>query len=271
MPEIPMRPNGSPHIDDDACLDLLHGLLSRSEATVWLDHLETCPECERRFHRSSTRWEETKAGPRLARDRHGRLGLARPPVEDEARPRRREAGASGWRRWLRAPIPVAVLAGAAGLAMLAWFLLDRIDDAAIPAYPGYRIPAGREVVRVRGAEADASDAFFEGVRAYEAGDDARAVRLFREARPSPAFEELRAIYLAAALLGDGEPADALAVLDGASLATIPEPWRSESLWLRYIALGRARRPEAAEAVLAELVTRPGDIGDRARAWRDQSP
>ena len=54
-----------PHMDEDQCLSLLHGLLPSAEATRILTHLAVCPACEHLFRERAAEREHLRASGTL--------------------------------------------------------------------------------------------------------------------------------------------------------------------------------------------------------------
>jgi hypothetical protein len=129
------------------------------------------------------------------------------------------------------------------------------------------MPAPEDRVIVRDAGPTGADApVLAGLEAYERHDLETAIRLLGAARSTDEMEIVRRIYLASACVLTGDPKAGLRALEGLRLDTLPEPWRGEALWTRYVALRRTGQGAVAEALRRELAAR-GDVIGRARVAR----
>ena len=229
-----------PHVADERCLDLVHGLLPGDELERVLQHVRGCASCESRVRRITADREALRA-------RFGRGGAAVRGVER----------ASRWRlvrRWL----PIA----AAATLVIAFAVRTNLPARAPVA--GRWIPVEQGEILRRGAGAGMDPLLRQGLLAYARRDAVGAVRSLRASRVQGSEAQLRSLYLASALVWSSRPVEALGVLDSLTAAGLPEPWRSEALWVRYLALDRAGRRAAADAQLRALQAAPGDVGRLAR-------
>lgn len=228
------------HLDEDDCLDLVHGLHDDATEAALLDHARACGDCAARLLRTAGDLERFRArGPR-------------------ARPER--AGLAAW--WRR-----SALAGGLAVAALAavWFLRtgpptgpDAADLVWLPDASGLLI------TRDAATSGDVA-ALEEGLRAYARRDADAARRSLERAEASGAAELLRRAYLANAAARAGDFAAATAVLEATALDSLPEPWRSESRWLLAVAWGKTGRTDEARALLQELARGGSEVAERARA------
>jgi hypothetical protein len=79
------------------------------------------------------------------------------------------------------------------------------------------------------------------------------------------ISSLQRLMLASALVNDGQPREALDVLDRLEIFSLPVRWREQAQWVEYLALRDAGRSEDAHARLDKLSKYESDIGERARA------
>ncbi len=238
-------PGAGPHLSEDRCLDIVAGLASSSALEEALRHARVCPECDERLRRCAADFEALRA--REARGEAAPADVPSPP----ARP--------SW-TWTD-PRVWAPLAAAAALVAL-FFLRPHAPSR--PEEAARWIAVDRDLVLTRGDANGADSLFRAGLEAYERHDAAAAARLLAASHATGGEEDLRRLYLASALVTASRPAEALAVLDDLRPASLPEPWRSEGLWVRYLALDRAGRRDEAAAELRELADAPGAIGSMAR-------
>ncbi|GEM_PF-3228318 len=259
-----------PHVSDDTLLDLLHHLLSESEAGQVLTHLAACPGCEDRFRERVAEQERLRATRVLRVAPGGGLVIERPTPEI---PGQVEAGGGMWnalgRRWagfvegFRRPqyrwagglvVAVAVLllvlvprfGGLSGGDGLVW-LPNSFDDA-----------------RYRSSSPGVLDGdLASGLEAYANRDIDRAIRFLGRAEASGALETVRKVYLGSALAWKGEYERAADVLEGVASRALPDPWGREAWWTLYVALKKSGRTAEADSLLSVLAAEPGDIGDRA--------
>ena len=227
-----MSARRTPHPSDDRLIDLAAGLLLGPEAAACLAHLGACATCEERFRGI--------AGERA------RVEAERAPA---VRPR------TG--RW--------VGAAAAAAALLVIALLAGPRQEALAGPPPYWLPTDREeaVLRADG-EAESSTELARALAVYRSRDARLAASLLREARVSESHERLRKLYLASALSLAGDAAEASAVLEGLDDTAFPEPWRSQARWVGYTVACASGEAARAAALLHELHSARGEIGELAR-------
>ena len=245
---------GSRHIGDDACIDLVQGLLEPESRNAVLQHLESCASCEARFQEMAASHARAES---LARDI-----LGQPAVAPATASSMRGGGRRRRTIWLLAAslVPLAVA--------LATF--TRLQSPP-------RLPSGESLLRLpaaklRGAVRElgilgADSLMTAGLDAYNRGDFASARPLLETARANGRLEDVRRIYLGSTLLQLGDAEKATAMLRAVDPAVVPEPWRSESRWELAVALARTGRTARADSLLAVLAREHGPVADRARAQR----
>lgn len=235
------------HLNDDACIDILSGALSREQAGELLDHTRACPQCEARFRAAAAEYEtlSAQAADTLANP-------AEPPAIALA-PRGRRV-----RRVRRIVAAAGVVAAAAAAVVL---LLPKGPGAP----PEYWLPAARESIDIRSLPDSGEEQLTDGLAAYDARRLDAALAALATARVSGPFEDIRRIYLASALAIDGRPDEALPVLDGVEVDALPQPWRSQAHWIRALALDASGREEDAVVLLEMLAAGDGDLAGRAAA------
>lgn len=242
-----------PHLARDTCMDLVTGLLPEPARAAALDHLRACPACEAVFREVGADYEGVRARPAPAGWGRDTAPVDAPaPVRPVPHPTR---------MFLRVALPLA-LAAAIFLVARTWWPHSAPPRAGAE---GYWIPITGELQQLRAPGGDESDStFWNGLTAYQAHDTARAQALLESARTAGGYDDLRRLYLASVLLNAGQPGDALALLDGLGIDTLPMPWREDATWMKYRALAALRRDPEAEALLRRMAAWPGRVGDLAR-------
>ena len=169
--------------------------------------------------------------------------------------------------WWRAPRLDWGVAAVAVAAVAVTFILvphtrttDRAPAGALVWLPG---PEAKVTLRDEG---DATgDSVFAGLDAYARRDLPTAHRLLAQGNASGSIDQMRRLYLADVLLREGRARDAIETLDPVLLDRVPEPWRSEGLWVRAQSWRVIGREAPADSLIRWLATRSGAVGDRARA------
>ncbi|MFH1278040.1 MAG: hypothetical protein ABIK65_06655 [Candidatus Eisenbacteria bacterium] len=270
-----MSPNtffsgGSLHLDEDACLDLIHGLLTGSDAETAISHMGGCADCENRFRAMAAERERLRATRRL-RSRDGgeisveKLGRGVPLPEEEAE------------RTEPAPLPPAgrnrrpryyLAGGAAAAAMILFLILSPFREAPPDRGDLRWLPplSGELDFRAPGDGADDAD-LDDGLAAYEDRDLSRAVDLLERAEVSGTLGMIRDVYLGSARAWRGENDRAIEILSKVPAEILPDPWGSEARWTLYLAYGRSGAETAADSLLHLLAEEGGEVGDRARGVR----
>lgn len=267
-----MAGNGAvPHLTDDQCLDLLHGLLAEPVKAGLLAHLSACPGCERRFQAQFSALERLRAGSRISHAADGRLSV------DRVTPAGRIAAWFAPLRCLPAPLRHLLIpdmggrgwaAGAVAAAVVIFLAvtvirgpISRRSGKAGPEW----LPTPDAGLVLRGDEDGAPPPdLVRGLEAYAAHDLDRAILLLGSARSPGTLDLARRAYLGNALTHRGEYEAAIDVLAPLRDEPLPDPWGSESRWSLFIALRGAGRNGPAAELLEALARQPGEVGERAR-------
>jgi len=230
-----------PHLDDDACTDLLQGYLSLAAQDAAFEHLRNCPACEEAVRRRAAELERLHASEVPLATRRGLLET---------------------RTW----ISIAAAATFVIVAIVA--LLPQARRPSTPATADW-LPAATDLSVLRAGVADSN--LIQGLEAYERRDLVNAIAKLRVPQPGGPYgpyERLRRVYLGAALAVAGEHAEAVHVIQSVpSLTTLPEPWGQELLWAYYVSLRNAGKRSTADSLIRALAAEPGAVGDRARSLR----
>jgi hypothetical protein len=237
------------HPDDDACFDLILGLLPEVEASSVLGHLENCLECEERFRQMAAEWE----------------GLSVHPGETSAA--RADERTQWWRTIaLNFGRPRTRFAVAAGLAaILVFMLLPETAQDPNRRFLG-KLPALGTEMQQRAGDADVSGEFSASLESYDRGDFDAAAGILRDTRVSGPAAAFRDIYLASALAWTGAYGAAVEVLETVPFDLVPEPWSGEARWTLFVALRGAGHDARADSLLREMERETGVIGERARGF-----
>lgn len=232
------------HPSEDFWTDLLHGMLPRDEVDRAVQHASVCIDCDRQFRQQAAEFELIRAlpvpGMRRGTSGSGVVAMRRKP----------------WKRpWW----------GVAAAAVLATVLIDRWGGERTTQLE-YWIPSDAAHVQVR--DATITD-LAQALQAYEARDAERSLVLLRQADPPPELAPLRDLYLASAFTLSHRYPEALEVLARLEISLLPQPWRDDAMWIRYIALAGGGHDAEAALFLDELADRPGPLGDRARDERSR--
>ena len=239
-----MTRTGSAHLSEETLLDLVHGLLDADARSAALDHAGSCVYCEERLRELS--------GEAV------RVGLEAPTRAAIAKDARRAPASTTTGR--RIPgIWLGAAAAAAVIVVVAVFKIAR--PGADPL--DYWLPVDAEQVMLRSVPAhEDQPLFLEAVLAYRGHDSARVVALLEKSDIPAEYEPLR-LLLASALVHEGRYAEARDRLDRMDIPTLPQPWRDRARWTLYVALLRGGDGAAAERILRDLASRPGEFRDRA--------
>jgi len=251
------------HLDEDACLDLVHGLLRREEEKPLLAHARACTACQELVRSAIAERERLRAQAGLMRSKSSARGKIRTG-----------RWVDRWVEWIpgagRIPVPrLALGLGAAAIAIV-------VISTRLPMGG----PSGSDEVRLqwlpevsgtlvsrdpRSEETDPK--LVAGLKAYAHHDAAEAIRHLEASRASGRTESLRLVYLGSALAWDGRHDEAAATLRGLDVESLPEPWRSETQWTLALALRATGRMKSADSLLSTLATTEGAVGERARSLR----
>jgi tetratricopeptide (TPR) repeat protein len=258
------------HLSEERCVEILNGLVPASQLDTVVEHLKRCRRCEDLLRARAAEFERLRAGP-MPRRLEGQ-GLVLIPREaeggEETRPRWwqvfRDRRRPAW--WPLVPArPLAL--GTVGLALVALALLVLGRGETAP--PLHRLPGERAFLSLRSGEDVAGmESLREGIRAYAAGDYRRAVGILAATRAPEGSEDLRRLYLASALSLSGRYEEASRVLEELAPETLPQPYRDEALWIRYVVLWHTGSRREAETLLERLRGSPGEIGALARRHWD---
>ncbi|MFN0150447.1 MAG: hypothetical protein ACKVU1_07020 [bacterium] len=242
--------NSTRHLDEDLCIDFLHGLVDRAKRQEVLAHVRVCAQCERLLSERTAERERVLASvPDALR------GPAIAPVPRTDARRARTA------RRERALIPLGIGALAAAAALLVFAL----RPASSPARELRMLPAVSELTIWRDASERPPDAeLLEGLTAYSREKFAAAIKKLQTPQPSHRLDVLRRVYLASAYAHDRRYDEGLAVLESIATDPIPDPWGAETRWAHWVALKHSGRHASADSVLHVLASEPGELGQRAR-------
>lgn len=239
----------SSHPTDDAILDLVAGLLEEPEGERLHAHFGSCAPCEARYRERAGSWE---------------LGRARIPAQWGGAPELPAVARSRGVSWRVGGLVAAAAAASLVVAIVAG--PERRGGAA-GDHPFVALPSPEELMVTRGAAPGGNgDTWREGLAAYAGGEMVRASELLSLNRGSAYDQPMRLLYLASSLAFSGRHAEALRTLESVEEASLPEPWRGESRWMRFLLLRSTGRTASAEALLAILSREEGEVGDRARRW-----
>ncbi len=267
----PLGVEQSPHLDENSCLDLLHGLVPAEQRDRYLAHLGDCPACEQVLRSVVAEREHTRAVWDLRVLPNGRYVAERlgEPARRQVADETTGPGASKWRR-LRFVAGRPRLRWAFGLAaavtvvfLALWPVVQPAPDSSLLQV----LPSYAADVRFRDA-VDALDNadLTAGLQAYAAGDLGQAIELLGRAEVTGPIDTVRKLYLGNALAFEGQFHRAVQVLENEASGTLPDPWGSEARWTLFVALRASQRQASADSVLKVLAAEPGEIGDRARTF-----
>jgi len=237
-------------------VDLLNGFLSEKERDRVFAHIRTCGACEALLQERVT-------------DRE-RLRALHPVPTMEGAGASQPSGLERFLRMLLSPIQLLTQKPAAGLAVATAavaliVVLVVLPDRGEQQQGPFWLPADGTSLQLRdtGGGRDL-DKLAAGLSAYGERDLAQSIELLSSIELAGSDELMRRIYLASALTHTGDHERALALLETVRANLLPEPWRSETRWTIYVCLSELNRMEEARALLNELKTEEGEIGDRAR-------
>ena len=242
----------SPHISDDRLIDLVSGLLPFDQKELVQNHLRQCNDCERRFNQ-------------YVKDREFIRASAPPAFDDGSfvsgtKVRRRPSRPSRW--------AIAAVAVAALLAAFIWWPRSSSE---------YWLSAHFVESVSRGAP-DGGGALEDARAAYQARDaesTLAAIRSIDLADASTTVVATAHVYKASALLNLGRPEEAIAALEAlelpswfenkqSDLTALPEPWRSEAMWVIFLAADDVGDNSRACSALQLLKLGTGDHAAKAR-------
>jgi len=256
----------SSHLDEDACLDLVHGLLRREEEEPLLAHARACTACQELVRAATAEREQLRAQAGLMRSKLS--------ARDKIRAGR---WANRWVEWIlgagRIPVPrLALGLGAAAIAIVV--ISTRLpvgDQSGSNEVRLQWLPEVSGTLVTRDPRSEETDPkLIAGLEAYAHHDAAEAVRQLEASRASGPTESLRLAYLGSALAWAGRHDEAAATLRGLEVETLPEPWRSETWWTLVLTLRTTGRMDSADSLLSILAATEGAVGERARSLRGSS-
>lgn len=268
------------HLDEDLCLDLVHGLLPAAEEERALSHLYDCPECEKLFRETVVERERLRAAKKVRFAPDGTVVLERRPepfdgaAEETPRSEVGKLVAHVWTAvtaWARESRWRPALALAAPLALAILMFWPRGTDT--PGSSSLRwLPSASEFLRLRaGGPPDEGDELARGLEAYSVGDLRAAIERLEVREATGELETIRRIYLASALAWGERYAEAVALLETVSPEELPDPWSGETRWTLYVALRGSGRAGAADSLLRVMGDGEGEIAERARRQRESRP
>ncbi len=246
------REDGVPgfHLDEDLCLDLLHGLLDADARERALDHLAACPACDRLFQLRAAARERLRA---------------RPVPDAAALPGTAAAMPRGWRVVIGRPVIQRLATGLVAASVALLLLIGPGVRRAPLVQPLPWLPEIGHSIQARSSLAGAASVELSaGLDAYAAHDAGGAVRLLRRAQASGSLETVRKIYLGSALALEGRYEESVEVLRDTATPDLPDPWGSEVRWTLFVALRSAGYTADADSLWRVLRGEPGEVGERAR-------
>ena len=246
------------HLCEDQLIDLLGGLLSRTEESESLAHMRGCALCENHFRMLTRERESLRAMP-SPRFVGGEIVLPRYDLI-HSRPRIFRSRRANW-------IGAAAVAAAVVTIALATHLFGPSPSDA----EDYWLPAPNQVI-VPAPESGPPTHMQMAIEAYEDHDPARALALLENVGMPHRNEEtemLRRLYQASALVNDDRPREAQQILDDLDISQMTEPWRARANWVQYLMLRKSDQISRADHVLKELLDEPGEIGEMARRERER--
>lgn len=272
MHELNSRNSGNDktlHMNEDMCIDLLSGLLKEEQSKTLLNHIRRCPSCEQIFQTAAAGFETARSRGEPSKDSRGQWAFQQiNDISDEKISIRRKS--SSWRDFFKilSPARAALLLGASAAVIAALIFLNIHRDYNQEALE-YWIPDDRAILTPRSGSGNTDQMFWNGISAYNARDLDSAVKFLRISNARNSYDNLRDIYLASALSLRGKYKEALRIITSINLTHMPEPWRSETGWIRYIALSKTNRNEEAQKILDQLAELENDIGVQARERKKQ--
>ena len=251
--------NETPHLNDDTCTDIAHGLLPRRDTEMLLEHVEQCPDCESLLMSVVADVEGAAGRARPVRGQDGgwQLPASRPS------PRLKRMNPAAW----FSTRPWHVAAAAAAVLVIVAVVMNPPRRPSDDAPLTFRLLPNTELLETRGNVEGIDAGFWSGVEAYDAGDFERAAASLADLDLPVPYNRLRDVYLASALTLVERYEEALNVLDALHIDRLPQPWRDDARWIRYIALESVGNEKEASALLESLANQPGRVGDLARERR----
>lgn len=246
------------HLTEDRLIDLLAGLLARSEETSAVAHMRECELCENHFRLLGRERESLLAKP-APRFVGGEIVLPRYDVV-RLRPRILRSSRAKW-------ISGATAVAAAVVIALATHLVGPSPSDA----EDYWLPTPDEPITIAPDPGPPTELQM-AIEAYEEHDPARALALLENTRAPQRDEEtemLRRLYQASALVNDDRASEAKQILDDLNISNLQEPWRGRANWVRYLTLRNTDQTVGAEEILQRLASEPGEIGEMARQERER--
>ena len=256
-------------------LDLLGGLLDEGEAQEAIDHLQRCAACHESFRRlagDAERFKVALRGPRPAKERESALSrrpargrLDRPIAVPESTPR-----PAGWSpRRQRAG---AIVLASACIVAVAVVIANRRRSAESVTASVPWLPDVTELVQWRDAGPEEHERILvEGLRAYSRRDMKTTTELLARYPMTGQLEALRLVYLSSATAHQGKWKESLRHLSALPADAIPDPWRTEVQWTRYLALRRTGSVASADSLLSAFSRSGGELSRRAQASREARP
>ncbi len=253
------------HLDEDTCLDLLHGLLPAAEGNACLEHLAACPACEALLRRRAAEREAVRIR-RPLKTAPGRL-LEMPVAPNDTDAERaqatdRRAGYLPVLRW------AAGIAAAAAMLMLVFWPGSQSN---VPSELLVALPAYTTDLQFRDAVDGASEQrLASGLLAYSRQEYHEAIALLQDIQVSRQLEMVRKIYLGNALAMTGRYREATTFLEPVSSHALPDPWGSEARWTLFVSWLELGETARADSLARELTEIPRDVGRRARHYLQQT-
>ncbi len=260
------------HLDADACVDLLHGLLDPASEREVLAHLVACPPCESLLQACVASRERLRATRSLRRLPGGEIASESPAVSAGADPSgERSVPARSLGQVLaevarRPRRSWRVAAGAlvtASLLLVVYLLRSGPAQEPFPVAP---LPVVFDAPVLLGdGTAAGTELLRDGLAAYAAGDFQRASRTLGQEAGSGPIETYRLVYLGSALAMSGRYGEAVSVLRSLPRRAVPGHWGSHAAWTLHEALVRSGSEQSADSLLRVMAGELGPDGDRARA------
>ena len=268
-------------MNEDLCLDLMHELLPADEKEELLTRISLDPVLEQTFREMVAERERLKASRRLQVLSTGELAIEvvhasdTPNMERGADRAQRES--RGWsRQWerllagLRRPrfrLTLGLASAAALVFLVVWPQIRSTPHSGLLQ----RLPSYGDDLRFRAAaEFSSDDNLIAGLEAYGQGHDQRAISLLEATVTADDLETVRRLYLGSALAHRGKYQEAVAHLEAFASSSLPDPWGSEARWTLFVALMGSNRAASADSLLHILAAEPGEVGERARQFFQNS-
>jgi hypothetical protein len=230
------------HLEEDEVIDLLHGLASPDQRRAALEHLGRCPRCERLF------------GDRL-REREQLRAAGLPQELTTVLPRTPAARSR--------PARVAALVAAAAVCIATWLVVSHNHGG-----DAYWAPIEIEAHATRSGDPVRNERFERALAAYQRHDAAETIAILGNVSydfpNADTADILEGLMLASAYANDGQPEDALRILELLELTTIPLPWRNRGHWIEYQSLRQLNSEPEARRLLETLAEASDEVGAMAR-------